>query len=282
MENDKWKMFFEPFCPEISRYIIAGGQTGARSQALLGDVVPTPVAPEGQNGRFIMNKFIGLLIIIFSLTGTAGAQSEGELKQFFEGKSVTLRIDLPATKDGVNIYPERAQPFDYKEYGERLKRHGAFVRGHEVVKITKLDVQGDEIEVQVAGYGTPEGVARFNIHFKEIESWMLTPVAVVDALHRYVDFDNSLMASLPARNSSGVVRHGVVRFGPRSTYLKEGLSPDQVVRLLGQPSTVTERNEGSELVKRYEFDRSEGRVIVAEFVSDALVRSRTETKVASN
>ena len=51
MENDKWKMFFEPFCLKISRYIIAGGQTGARSQALLGDVVPTPVAPEGQNRR---------------------------------------------------------------------------------------------------------------------------------------------------------------------------------------------------------------------------------------
>jgi len=54
-----------------------------------------------------MRHFIGLLIIIFSLTGTAWAQSESDLKQFFEGKTVTLRIDLPATKEGVNIYPER-------------------------------------------------------------------------------------------------------------------------------------------------------------------------------
>lgn len=227
-----------------------------------------------------MKHILGLLIIIFSLTGTAWAQSETDLKQFFEGKTVTLRIDLPATREGVNIYPERSQPFDYKEYGDRLKRHGAFVRGFEVVTITELDVKGKQIEVQVAGYGTPQGVARFNIHFNRIDSWMLTPVAVVDALSRYVDFDNSLVASLPARQIGGAVRHGVVRFGPRSTYLKEGLRTQEVLRLLGQPATVSERTEDGTVVTRYEFDRSEGRIIVAEFVSDALVRSRTETKVA--
>lgn len=229
-----------------------------------------------------MKHFIGLLIIFFLFTVTGRAQSETDLKQFFEGKTVTLRIDLPATKAGVNIYPERSQSFDYKEYSERLKRHGAFVRGYEVVSITQLDVKGKEIEVQLAGYGTPQGVARFNIHFTRIESWMLTPIAVVDALNRYVDFENSLIASLPARQRGGAVRRGVVRFGPKSTYLKEGLRTREVLRLLGQPSTISERHEGDAVVTRYEFDRSEGRIIVAEFVSDALVSSRTETKVALN
>jgi hypothetical protein len=228
-----------------------------------------------------MKHILGLLIIIFSLTGTAWAQSESDLKQFFEGKSVTLRIDLPATREGVNIYPERSQPFDYKEYGDRLTRYGAFVRGYEVVTITKVDVNGKQIEVQVAGYGTPYGVARFNIHFNRIDSWMLTPVALVDALGRYVDFDNSLIASLPSRQSGGAVRRGVVRFGPRTTYLKEGMRTQEVLRLLGQPSLVSEQTEDGAVVTRYEFDRSEGRIIVAEFVSDALVRSRTETKVAT-
>jgi hypothetical protein len=31
----------------------------------------------------------------------------------------------------------------------------------------------------------------------------------------------------------------------------------------------------------YEFDRGEGQVVVAEFVDDQLVRSRTETRLAS-
>ena len=270
-----------PFASRL-RVRLGGGQTGACSQALLGDVVPNAWLPPRGEGGFIMRRFIGLLIVVFSLTGTAWAQSESDLRQFFEGKKVTMRIDLPATKDGVNIYPERSQPFDYKEYGDRIERHGAFVRGFEVVTITKLDVKGKEIEVQIAGYGTPQGVARFNIHYNRIESWMLTPLAVVDALNRYVDFDNSLLASLPARQGGGAVRRGVVRFGPRSTYLKEGLRTQEVLRLLGQPALVSERTEDGAIVTRYEFDRSEGRIIVAEFVSDALVRSRTETKVALN
>jgi hypothetical protein len=142
-----------------------------------------------------MKHILGLLVIIFSLTGTVSAQSEKDLKQFFEGKTVTLRLDLPATKEGVNIYPERSQAFDYKEYEDRLKQHGAFVRGFEVVTITKLDFKGKYIELQVAGYGTPEGVARFNIHFNRIDPWTLTPFAVVEALRRYVDFEDSLWAS---------------------------------------------------------------------------------------
>lgn len=269
------------FLPRDCALDRAGGQTGACSRALLGDVVPPPGCPRGRLAGVIMKHILGLLIIIFSLTGTVWAQSEVDLKQFFEGKTVTLRIDLPATRDGVNIYPERSQPFDYEEYGDRLKRHGAFVRGFEVVKITKLDVRGRQIEIQVAGYGTPEGVARFYIHFNRIESFMLTPVAVVDALGRYVDFDNSLIAGLPQRQNGVAVRRGVMRVGPRSTYLKEGMRTQEVLRLLGQPATVSERTEDGAVVTRYEFDRSEGRIIVAEFVSDALVRSRTETKVAA-
>jgi len=174
-----------------------------------------------------MLRLIGFLIIIFSAISPVWAQSETDLKQSFEGRTVTLRIDLPATKAGVNIYPERSQPFDYREYENRIKRHGAFVRGFEVVTITTLKVKGKHIEVQFAGHGTPHGVARFNIHFSRIESWMLTPVALLDALGRYVEFQTDVVSSF--RQSGGAVRHGVVKFGPRSTYLKEGLQTREVL-----------------------------------------------------
>jgi hypothetical protein len=32
------------------------------------------------------------------------AQSEGELKRYFEGKRVTLKIAMPGTEEGVDIY----------------------------------------------------------------------------------------------------------------------------------------------------------------------------------
>ena len=78
--------------------------------------------------------------------------------------------------------------------------------------------------------------------------------------------------------TKGRVTSGVVQLGPRTTYLKEGLSTEDVLRVLGRPTAVSERNENDVIVKTYEFTRSEGRVLVAEFVDGALVRSRTETR----
>jgi len=71
----------------------------------------------------------------------------------------------------------------------------------------------------------------------------------------------------------------VVRVGPTTTYLKEGLSTNQVVRLLGEPTAIYKRAEKDLIITTYEFPRAEGRVLIAEFVSDALVDSRVEKRV---
>jgi len=72
---------------------------------------------------------------------------------------------------------------------------------------------------------------------------------------------------------------GVVQVGPRTTYLKEGLRTDEVVRLLGKPARISERRENDVVITTYEFQRGEGRILIAEFVSDLLVRSRSEARV---
>lgn len=71
---------------------------------------------------------------------------------------------------------------------------------------------------------------------------------------------------------------GVVKVGPRTTYLKEGLTTDEVVRLLGQPLSISERVDDDVVVTIYEFTRSEDRVLVAEFEKGALVRSAMQTR----
>jgi hypothetical protein len=71
---------------------------------------------------------------------------------------------------------------------------------------------------------------------------------------------------------------GVVVVGPRTTYLKEGLSIEEVKRLLGKPSAVSERSEKDVVVTIYAFPRGEGHVLVAEFVKGLLVRSTMETR----
>ncbi len=70
---------------------------------------------------------------------------------------------------------------------------------------------------------------------------------------------------------------GVVRVGPSTTFLKQGLSTEEVVRLLGEPTAIYEREEGTDSIT-YVFARSEDRVLVAEFVKGSLVSSRTELR----
>ncbi len=70
---------------------------------------------------------------------------------------------------------------------------------------------------------------------------------------------------------------GVVRVGPRTTYLKEGLTVEQVVRLLGKPGGVSEKVENGTAIGTYRFVRGEARVLIADFEKGILVRSLTET-----
>lgn len=76
----------------------------------------------------------------------------------------------------------------------------------------------------------------------------------------------------------------VLKLGPSTTYLSKGLSIYDVLRVLGQPISVSERQDGELQLATYTFPRSEGRVLIAEFENGVLVRSRVETagEVAQN
>jgi hypothetical protein len=95
-------------------------------------------------------------IVILMAAAFAAAQTEDELKRFFEGRRVVVKIDLPATKDGVNVYPERSQPVDYNHYGNLLKAFGISLREGDRVMITKIKLKDKHIEFQLGGggYGT--------------------------------------------------------------------------------------------------------------------------------
>lgn len=224
-----------------------------------------------------MRSIFAVLLVIGSLAVSASAQSERELKKFFEGKSVTFRIDMPATSDGVNIYPEKAHSINYGEYSKRLKTHGATLLRGESARVTELRVGDGHIEVDFASTG-------FRIHFDRMESWMLTPASVVDALKRYVEFDDAVKSGAQLQEMSntaaGYVRPGVVHLGPRTIYLKEGLKTEEVVKLLGSPSIVSESKVDGQAVATYEFQRGDGRVLIAEFVGGSLVSSKTVVRQA--
>lgn len=103
-----------------------------------------------------MRRLLSILTVVLLAAASAAAQTEGDLKQHFEGRHVTLKIDLPATKDGVNVYPESERPLDFSEYAAKLKRHGASIRRGDTAMITKIKVKGRHVEFQLdgGGYGT--------------------------------------------------------------------------------------------------------------------------------
>jgi len=104
-----------------------------------------------------MRRRIGIALIALALCAApAAAQSEFALRNAFEGKSVHVKIDLPASDDGIDIYPQRRPALEYPEYAKRIKRFGTSVRKGEEILVTKIRVKKDLIEFQLGGggYGT--------------------------------------------------------------------------------------------------------------------------------
>jgi hypothetical protein len=94
--------------------------------------------------------------LILLLARSLPAQSEAALRQQFEGRTVTMKLAMPGTEDGVDIYPLANPPLDYPRYADRLKRYGTAIRSGESVMITKIKVKSNLIEFQLGGggYGT--------------------------------------------------------------------------------------------------------------------------------
>jgi hypothetical protein len=84
------------------------------------------------------------------------AQSEAALKEYFEGRTVKVKIAMPGTEDGVDIYPGTAKPLDYPRHADRLKDNGTALHAGDEALVTKVKVKSKLIEFQLdgGGYGT--------------------------------------------------------------------------------------------------------------------------------
>ena len=92
-------------------------------------------------------------VAVFLLCTLSHAQTTNNLAQFFEGKRVTVKIDMPGSQQGVDIYPQRANSLDAKVYGKRLKQFPVSIRSGDTVMITTVKVKNNLIEFQLAGGG---------------------------------------------------------------------------------------------------------------------------------
>lgn len=95
------------------------------------------------------------LALVLATTPLAG-QSEGALREYFEGRTVSPKLAMPGTENGVDVYPGSPRPLDYPRYASRLKEYGTAIRAGEPVTVTKVKVKAKHIEFQLGGggYGT--------------------------------------------------------------------------------------------------------------------------------
>jgi len=113
---------------------------------------------------------VGLLVcfaVLFAGGSRAVAQKPDMLSGAFEGKQVVVKMDMPGTQKGVDIYPGRPQPLDVKSYSDRLKDFGVSVRNGDSVLVTKVKVNKDNIEFQLGGggFGTAGDNTDTTVHF---------------------------------------------------------------------------------------------------------------------
>jgi hypothetical protein len=103
-----------------------------------------------------MLRWPAALPLLLLLTSPVAAQTEEDLKRYFEGKRVTVKIDMPGTEQGVDIYPATDRPLDYPRYASRLKDHGTAIKAGEDAMITRVRVKASHVEFQLdgGGYGT--------------------------------------------------------------------------------------------------------------------------------
>jgi hypothetical protein len=83
----------------------------------------------------------------------AAAQNEAALKSAFEGRRVTVRIDMPGTSDGIDVRMDSHQTIDLPSYRDDLKRHGIAIHAGEPTLVTLVKVKKDLIEFQLGGGG---------------------------------------------------------------------------------------------------------------------------------
>jgi hypothetical protein len=206
-----------------------------------------------------------LTVVVAIRTTTLNAQDEATLRRALEGKRTTLRMDMPATSEGVDVFPGSSRPIDFSKVANRLKKYGTAIKDGESILITKIKVKGENVEIHLGGggYGTLGDVlgselttqgadsgtaqqarianernarlaagSRFNLRFPNgVTPEDLTPAAIVSALSEYTTIAGVAAPTVTAASASAVAPAAA----PGALEVRKGLSRDEIERIAGTP-----------------------------------------------
>jgi hypothetical protein len=239
-----------------------------------------------------MKRMAGHFLALLLLTAACvQAQTEAALKMYFEGRKAELKIDMPGSVEGVELYPKAQPVFNPKRYKSKLLQLGSSMRRGDSFTFTEVRVTEKNIEFQLRGadYGivqdgarpTPSTIAiprerqsfgrhvlgngRFTLWYpdKSLKTTIPEPTELERILSDYVEFSGRSI--------------GHIQISPRpseaASKLKKGMTESDVLRLLGAPRQSREHQEGELTVVTNTFF-SEDESIEVDFVKGSVVNYR--------
>jgi len=194
------------------------------------------------------------LVALFPAHLRAGASGPAKraLTQLLLGKEVKSLLQLPATKEGVDIHYSKEgkrldeRGLDLKNLTKWLKERGVGVDANQTVTITDVKIEGDKVEVHLAGGGEGRrgskhaqekapvymraGGSRVNfLYGRSIQDADLEPKAFLDFMGRILDVSQiGQEASLRAAPEG---YRGVIE----AKDVQEGMTYQMVLLSLGDP-----------------------------------------------
>ncbi len=207
------------------------------------------------NPRWPSAPIILLLATMFPSVLLAGASGpvKQALTKLLLGKEVKALTQLPATKEGVNIYftPPEGKNWDQrglnvKDLTKWLKERGVGVESNEVVSITDVKIGGDMVEIHLGGGGmgrrgskhaqetTPgfkrAGGSRINFRYgRGITDAELQPHAFLDFMGRVLDV-SEIREEAARRDLPPEVRRAL-----EAKTVSEGMTYQMVLLSFGEP-----------------------------------------------
>jgi len=205
-------------------------------------------------------NWLGAILLMFfgcglPLMAATTREAKEELSRALLGKDVKALLEMPAFKDGVDLYVNAKEDkrlddrgIDLKELTKFLKEKGVGVKSEEWVTITNVKVDSDRVEVHLGGGGEGSkasknaqkkgageeraGGSRFNFRFgRDLTDADIQLNAFLPLLARVVDTarisDAAATKSVPAEFKDAIQAKQIVEGMTYQMVLLSSGEPDQ-------------------------------------------------------
>jgi S1-C subfamily serine protease len=112
------------------------------------------------NTRLLNAAFLVAVLASCAAVAPASAQTEADLRNAFEGKSLAPKRDMPGSKEGVEITVQGKPPANMDDWLKDVRKFGVAVAAGRPALVTLIKVKGKVIEFHFEGGGASPGSCR--------------------------------------------------------------------------------------------------------------------------